>query len=83
MSILSIKLWTFADTKDGNDSDDECDKDGSSGIEDSHGNEEDFEYVFDGVEDVDELGLRRHGDDVFRLRCNKNVVFESIEINIW
>ena len=53
MGVLLVKLGALAYTEDGNDSDDKGDKDGSGDIEDCHGDKEELEDVFDGVENVD------------------------------
>ncbi len=56
MGVLLVELRAFADTEDGNDGDNECNKDSSSDVEDGHRDEEKFENVFDGIENVDEWG---------------------------
>jgi hypothetical protein len=56
LGVLFVELRTLAYTQDGNDGDDKGYENGSSGVEDGHRDEEKFENVFDGIEDVDEWG---------------------------
>ncbi len=60
LGVFTVELGAFAYTEDGNDGDNEGNEDGAGGIEEGHGDEEEFEEVFNGVEDVDELGAGGH-----------------------
>ena len=60
LCVIPVELGSLAYSENGNDSDNEGNEDGAGGIEEGHGDEEEFEDVFNGVEDVDELGAGGH-----------------------
>jgi hypothetical protein len=60
LCVIAVELGAFAYSENGDESDNEGNEDGAGGIEEGHGDEEEFEDVLNGVEDVDELGGGGH-----------------------
>lgn len=75
LGVLLVELGTLADTQYCDECDEESHQDGSIGVENGHGDENELEGVFNRVKYVDEL--RGHGG----LRVViKNIVL-NLEIN--